>query len=555
MLRSLLAGIGESLATFRDVFRNPNLRRIQLAFAGSITGDWAYGIAAVVYAYEHGGAAAVGLLGLIRWLPSAAVSPFAALLGDRYRRERVMLATDFTRATIMAAAGAAAISGATPAIVFTLVAVAQIVATAFRPAQAALLPSLATKPEELTAANVASSSIESIGTFAGPALGGLLLAFTSPGVVFAATAGAYLWSAVNVSRIKSPVQPETARTKLDFRRDAAAGFHAIASERDLRLVVGLYTAQTLVAGALNVLIVVTALQLLDIGRSGVGFLNSAIGVGGVVGAVVAIALVGRRRLAADFGFGLLFWGVPIALLAVWPNYLVAFVLLTLVGVGNTLVDVAGSTLLQRTVSDEVLARVFGILESLLLGSIGLGAIIAPALVAGLGIRAALIAAGCFLPLLAIISWRRLARIDAATAVPEHELALLRANPIFAPLPPSTLEHLARNLAPVHVPAGETIFRQGDAGDRFYLIEDGEVEISVDGGPQIVQDAGHYFGEIALLRNVPRTATVRAKTDVDLYALDRDEFIGAVTGHAPSADAADAVIGTRLTGLRAGVASV
>jgi MFS family permease len=556
MLRSLRGHLGESLATFRDVFRNPNLRRIQLAFVGSITGDWAFGVAAAVYAYEHGGAAAVGLIGLIRWLPSAVVAPFSALLGDRYRRERVMLGTDLTRASLMGAAAAAALLGAPSAAVFALAGSVQVVATAFRPAQAALLPSLATRPEELTAANVASSSIESVGSFAGPALGGLMLGFTSPGVVFATTAGLYLWSALNVSRIRTEVEREREpAAEMDFRTEAAAGFRAIAHERDLRVVVFLYTSQTLVAGALNVLIVVTALQLLDIGRSGVGFLNSGIGVGGVIGALVAIALVGRRRLAQDFGFGLLFWGIPIALIGVWPNYAVAFLLLTVVGLGNTLVDVAGLTLLQRTVSDAVLARVFGVLESLILGSIGLGAIIAPALIAGLGIRTALIVAGSFLPLLALVSWRRLAQIDATTVVPEHQLALLRANSIFAPLPGSTLEHLATALDAVEFAAAETIFRQGDPGDRFYLVDRGEVEVSVDGGAPVVLGPGDYFGEIALLRGIPRTATVTARTAVDLLALDRDEFIAAVTGHAPSAEAADAVIGARLGGLRSGVASV
>jgi predicted MFS family arabinose efflux permease len=483
------------------------------------------------------------------------VAPFTALLGDRYRRERVMLATDLTRASLMVGAAAAALGHAHPAFVLGLAASAQIAATAFRPAQAALLPSLASRPEELTAANVASSSIESVGSFAGPALGGLLLGFTSPGVVFACTAATYLWSGLNVSRIRPRVEAKPSeRAKVDFRREAAAGFHAIARERDLRLVVLLYGAQTLVAGALNVLIVVTALRLLDIGRSGVGFLNSGIGVGGMVGTLVAIALVGRRRLAADFGFGLLFWGVPIALIGVWPHYAVAFALLTLVGVGNTLVDVAGLTLLQRTVSDEVLARVFGVLESMLLGSIGIGAIFAPAVIGLLGIRAALIAAGCFLPALVLLSWRRLAQIDARTVVPEH-LALLRSNPIFGTLPPSTLEHLARSLVPVRFTAGATIFEQGDVGDRFYLIDRGEVEIAVDSASPIVEGAGDSFGEIALLRDVPRTATVTARTDADLYALDRDEFIAGVTGHAQSAAAADAVIGARLGGLRAGVASV
>jgi MFS family permease len=479
------------------------------------------------------------------------------VLGDRYRRERVMLSVDLTRATAMGAAAVAVFAGAPAALVFALAALVQVVATAFRPAQAALLPALATRPEELTAANVVSSTIESVGSFAGPALGGLLLAVTSTGAVFAATAGAYLWSAFNVARIRREVAAEEERRAPEehLGREALAGFRAISGERDLRVIVGLYGAQTFVAGALNVLIVVTALRELDLGKAGVGYLNAAVGIGGIVGGVAAAGLVGRRRLASAFAFGLVFWGLPIALIGAFPHVAVALLLLGLIGIGNTLVDVTGLTLLQRTVSDEVLARVFGVLESLLLGTIGVGAITAPALVSAFGVRGALIAVGALLPALVIVSSGRFIRMDAKAVVPARRLRLLELSPIFAPLPASTLEHLARAMEEARFQAGAEIFRQGDEGDRFYVIADGDVEISVDGREPTLHGPGGYFGEIALLRNVPRTATVRAKTDVELYALDRDEFISAVTGHAESAQAANAVIGARLGSLRAGVASV
>ncbi|MDQ2982632.1 MAG: MFS transporter [Actinomycetota bacterium] len=555
MPQGLTKRAGESLRAFHDVFRNPNLRRIQLAWIGSITGDWAYSVALAVYAYEHGGAAAVGVVGLIRWIPSAIAAPFAAVLGDRYRRERVMLTVDLTRAIAMGVAAAAVFAGAPAPAVFVLAALVQVVATAFRPAQAALLPSLASRPEELTAANVTSSTIESVGSFAGPALGGLLLALTSTEVVFAATAGAYVWSALNVARIRREAQVEERREQEHLAVEALAGFRAIGKEPNLRIVVGLYGAQTFVAGALNVLIVVTALQQLDLGRAGVGYLNAAVGVGGILGGIAAIALVGRRRLASAFAFGLVFWGLPIALVGVYPHVAVALLLLGLIGVGNTLVDVTGLTLLQRTVSDDVLARVFGVLESMLLGTIGIGAITAPALVSALGVRGALIAVGAFLPLLTLVAWRRLRRMDEQMVAPVRQLQLLRLSPIFAPLPSATLEHLASSMEETRFPAGAEIFRQGDEGDRFYLIADGEIEISVDGREPVTHGAGGSFGEIALLRNVPRTATVRAKSDVELYAIDRDDFTSAVTGHAASAAAANAVIGARLGSFRTGVASV
>ena len=466
-----------------------------------------------------------------------------------------MVASDVLRALAMAAAAAAILGGAPAGVIYALAGFVSVVSTAFRPAQAALLPSLARTPEELTASNVASTTIESVGSFAGPALGGLLLAATSAGVVFAATAATFVWSALLVLGVASE-PPAGARGRgPGIRAEALAGFRTIAVEARLRLVVALYGAQTLVAGALNVLIVVAALDLLDLGKSGPGFLNSAVGVGGLAGAVVALALVGRRRLATDFGLGLFLWGVPIALIGVWPHEAPALVLLAVLGVGNTLVDVAALTLLQRAAPDEVLARVFGVIESLLVGAVGLGAILAPLLVSLFGIRGALIATGALLPVLTVLSWRRLVRIDSEVTVPVRELGLLRGLPMFAPLSGATLEHLAGSLRGLRVRAGEEIVREGEPGDHFYVIASGEVDVRVGGRPATELGPGDYFGEIALLREVPRTATVVASTDVELFTLDRDEFVAAVTGHPESRDAADAVIGARLGTLRSGMASI
>src|SRR2546423_1665718 len=331
-----------------------------------------------------------------------------------------------------------------------------------------------------------------------------------------------------------------------------AGFRTIARERRLRLLVGLFSAQTFVDGMLNVLIVVIALKLLDTGRAGVGFLNSAVGIGGLLGALAAAALVGRRRLAADFGLGIFIWGVPIALVAVWPNQVFALVLLGIVGIGNTLVDVSGMTLLQRAAPDEVLARVFGVLESLLLLTVGLGALVAPLLLNWLGTRGALIVAGALLPAVVVPAWPRLNAIDRAARVPAERVELLRKSPIFAPLPEATLEQLADRLDEVRVVSGHEVVRQGEAGDRFYLVGTGTLDVAVDGRPVQHLGPGESFGEIALLRDVPRTATVTARSDAVLYTLDRGPFISAVTGFASSLSAAEAVIGMRLGPARGGI---
>jgi MFS family permease len=556
-VRRLLGHLAESGRAFSDVFRNESLRRIELAWAASILGTWAYGIAVVVYAYDQGGPTAVGVVGLGRWLAAAVASPFAALLGDRYDRRWVMVASDLARAGLIAAAAVAAFADAPAIAIYVIAGLVGVAATAFRPAEAALIPSLARTPEELTAANVAASTIESVGIFGGPAIGGLLLATTGPGVVFLVTACALLGSAFLVAGVKPLGE---AKEKVEHEAGSVvdellAGFRTIARERRLRLLVGLFSAQTFVDGMLNVLIVVIALKLLDSGQAGVGFLNSAVGVGGLLGALAAAALVGRGRQAADFGIGIFIWGIPIALVAVWPNQAFVLVLLAVVGIGNTIVDVSGMTLLQRAAPDEVLARVFGVLESLLLLTVGLGAIVAPLLLNWLGTRGALIVAGALLPVVVIPAWPMLNAIDRAAEVPAERLDVLRANPIFGPLPESTLEQLAQALDEVLVQSGEEVVRQGEPGDRFYLVKDGALEVRVDGALVQSLGPGGSFGEIALLRDVPRTATVRARTAAVLYALERRDFLAAVTGFGPSLSAAEAVIGMRLGPGRAGIVRV
>ncbi|MGH3131853.1 MAG: MFS transporter, partial [Gaiellaceae bacterium] len=495
----------ESLGAFRAVFANANLRRLELAWAFSITGFFAYIVTLAVFAYEEGGAAAVGLVALIRVVPALVFAPFVAGLGDRYPRERVMLAVSLGRGVAMAATAAAALADAPELVVYALAVLVAVISSAFRPAQAALVPALAATPEELTAANVVATTIESVGVFIGPALAGLLLAAASTGVAFTAAAVLFFASALMAGRIRRPADGERtpSERKEGVTRSMLAGFRTIGLDRALRVIVGLYGAQLAVAGALQVLIVVSSVELLDLGEAGVGFLNSAIGIGGILGAVASVALVGRQRLAMGFGVGLLLWGVPIALIGLVPEAAAALLLLAVVGVGNTVADVSALTLLQRSVPDEVLSRVFGVLQSVFVAGIGLGSIAAPLLIELIGVRGALIATGALLPALVALLWSRLRAIEAGAVVPERQLELLRAIPIFSPLPAATLEPLAARLAAASFEPGAEIVRQGDRGDRFYVVDEGELEVVVDGRPATPLGPGGYFGEIALLRDVPR----------------------------------------------------
>lgn len=542
----MTARVAESLAAFRGVFANRNIRRVQLAFAGSVTGTYAYSIAVAVFAYKADGVTAVGVLTAVRLATAAAVAPLAASIADRRRRERVMLASDLVRIATVGTAAVAAQLGWSSFVVYVAAILTTVAGTVFRPAEAALLPTIARTPEELTAANVSSSTIDSVGSFVGPALGAFLLALASPSVVFAVTAAAFAWSASLIASVRSPPRERTVEgdTPDADRHGLLGGVRAIGREPRLRLLIGLYGAQALVAGALSVLVVVTALRLLDLGSAGVGVLEAASGIGSIVGAAVMLALLARNRLGEDLAAGIFLWGAPLVVLGLFVSTPVAVIALGLVGLGNTLVDVSAITLLQRATPKAVAARVFGVLESAIVAGMALGALLAPALVGLAGPRGALIVTGALLPVLVILTWRQLRVIDAGAGVDEALMAGLRDVPFLAPLPLSTLEFLAGRLAPLELEAGRLLLRAGEPGDRFYVLTAGTIAIELPDGAKL-ETAPAYVGEIALLRDVPRTATVEAWTDCELWALERDDFLAAVTGHAGSTGIAQDVVATRV----------
>jgi MFS family permease len=322
----------------------------------------------------------------------------------------------------------------------------------------------------------------------------------------------------------------------------AVGFSTVARAPRARLLVGLILGQTFVRGCLNVLIVVAVFRVLHGSAADVGYLTGAIGVGGLVGAMGGMTL-GGRRLAVPFGLSLVFWGVPIMLIAPKPYLAVAIFLLAIVGAANSVEDVAVFTLLQRIVPDEALTRVLGLVWGLAMAGVAIGSIAAPLVVDAIGPRPAFVVVGSILPLLTLLSYRRLVEIDK-TAAPAAELELVARVPMFAPLSIATKERVAASLLPISVPAGDVVIRAGEEGDRFYIVAAGEFDIDAGGRHSTAREADH-FGEIALLRDVPRTATVRAKVDSQLYALERERFLAVITGHSAARKAGEAVAEARL----------
>jgi predicted MFS family arabinose efflux permease len=497
-----------------------------------------------VYAYETDGIAAVGIIAFVRVVAGAVASPWLSVLADRRPRRLVLIWTDLARGAVLALMAVLAVAGAASFVVYVLAVLAAVAEPLFRSAQVAFTPSLVRTPEELTAANVLASGVESVGLFAGPALGALLLVVAGTGTVLAVTAGLSLLAVALVARIGHAGRP-TAETSTARSQTFLAGWRAIVAEPGLRVLSALFAAQTFVSGMVSVLIVVLAIELLDLGTAGVGWLDGMIGVGATIGVLAVAGIAGRARLAGPFGLGLLLWGMPLVLVAAWPETGPALVLLALVGIGNTLVDVTGVTLMQRAAADAVLGRVYGAFEALVLVAMGVGSLITPVLVSLLGTRGAILVAGLVLPVILLPLWRPLVAIDGAAEAPREQVALLRAIPIFAPLGPPELERLARALTEARVERGEVVFAEGSHGDRFFVIAEGRAEVDIGGRRVRDLEPGDFFGEIALLRDVPRTATVRATAPLRLLALDRDTFVTTVTGHPASAEAAGTIVAAHL----------
>jgi MFS family permease len=535
-IRSRLADAGDAFASNT---RNPQLRRAQLSFLGAWTAEWAFTVALGIVAYRDGGATAVGLVGLLRMLPSALLAPLLSPLADRGRRERVLVLVSTLRGLATAAAAlVAAVSG--PAVaVYALAVLSTIAATLFRPAHSALLPSLCRTGHELASANVVRGMLDSAATLVGPLLAAVLLGVSGVPVVFAVAAGASLLSAAVLVglRYEAPPRPPAERPRLVA--EAVEGVRAVVGSGDLTLVMVLAAAQALTRGALTVLSVVVAIELLGTGEPGAGALMTAVGVGAVLGSLAASLLVGTSRLGTWFACGVALWGLPLVVVGLVPQQAVALVVLAFVGAGNALIDVAGFTLLGRLAPDEVLGRVFGVLESTVAVFMGIGGVVASVVVETWGTRVALVAIGLVCPVLALASSTRLRRLDHAVGVRDRDVALLQRVPMLRALPLPSIEQLARGLEPLTVPVGQTLFHQGDAGDVYFVIESGEAEVVGDGRVVATLGPGEGFGEIALLREVRRTASIRARSELRLLALPSDRFLPVVMGYTPSATEASA----------------
>jgi hypothetical protein len=529
----------------RQVAANGSLRRVEAGWLIAIAAEWAYLVTLLVFAYDTGGIVAVGLLSTLRLLPAAGLGPLLISVTDAMPRGRILAGVHSSRGLAVAVVAFMVVADMPLPAIVAVVTVEGILATLHRPTTMSLLPALARSPEELIAGNAVTSSGEAIGVLIGPAAGAVLLTLGGAALGLSAPAAAFGVAALVVARIDRGAASRATRSAHLGASRALAGFSALRSYPSAGSLVAIFISQTFVRGVLVVLLVAASVELLGLGRAGVGYLNSAIGAGGVLGGIVAFGLVMRRDLARPFSISLAAWGIPIVLIGLAPESILAFAFLGVLGLANAVLDVSGFTLLQRSVPNELRAIVFGALESLVGLSVAAGSFLAPVLVTLVGLQPAMVLVGMLLPALALLTRRTVRTAEHAAVVPHRELAVLRAIPMFAPLTLTALERLAGGMLAVRFDPGTTIIRQGEPGHDYFVLASGTADVIQDAVHIGVLRAGDGFGEIALLRDVPRTASVVGRDAVEAFRLPRAVFLEAVTGNVVSADLADRVVSERL----------
>ena len=530
------------LAVLRRVLASRRLRRVELAFLGFGISEYGVWVVVLVFAFRRGGTSAAGVIAAVQLLPAAVVAPLAARLIDARGAAATLCGGYVAQAVSLGAAAALVLTGAPAAVVYAGAVVAASAVTLTRPAQSALLPALVQTPAQLTAANVVSGWADNVTLLAGPALASVMLAIAGPGWALIVFAVVVAGSAVVVAPLHrlghGGVAEDAEEAEVSLReavRSAPGALPALA----------MLAAQYAVLGALDVLEVVLAALVLGLGAGGAGYLGAVFGAGGVVGAVVALALVGRHRLARPLLLAGAVWGAAFIAMGAWPALGAALCLLAVAGASRTVLDVGGRTILHRTVPAPLHGRVFGVLEGLEMLGLAVGSISVPLMVTIAGPRGAVVVIGGLLIVVPLVTAPALRKIEGAAPALDVELGVLRNVPLFAMLNAPVLEDLARALTGVQAPAGETIATEGQPGDQYFVVAAGELEVSIGGEYIRTLGPGDGFGEIALLHEGVRTATVTCRSEVTLYALARASFLEAVTGSRQAHRVASELVAERL----------
>lgn len=524
-----------SLAAYRRVFANPALARLLIGEFVSSIGDWLYLVALLVVVYQPGGSALLlGIIGAARVVPYIVLSVPAGIIADRYDRRAILIVTDLGRGVIMLVLALLVATHGPILWIVVLSFLAACLSAFFGPAIGALLPSLARDETELGPANAAWSSLDNLAFVIGPALagvlialGGLPLAFLLNAVSFGIIA-AVLWRIPRPTPAASPVAaaPSAAAETPAAVRDLARPMAGVAL---------IDITDGFVSGGLAMLTVVIALDVLHAGDAATGWLNAAIGLGGLIGALLSGPVTLRQRLEVPLLAGGLTLGVGVVLLGQAGALVPALGAMVIAYAGLLLLEVITTTLFQRAVPDAIRGRALGALHTLIVAAYALGAFVTPLLATAIGTVLLLALLGGTMAVATVIGVFLLGRAARAEAHIDPAARRFVELPLFDGLAPIALELTARRLVRQPVRAGDVIVRQGEPADRFHFIVEGTFSVSeiAEGGPHTLRLLGpdEVFGEIGLLRRVPRTATVTAETDGTLLSLGGEEFVELVSSAA------------------------
>lgn len=527
----------------RAALGNPDVARLETVWAAAALVRWALAILIALYAYQLGGAGAVGVVAVVRMVPAALLAPRLSLVADQRSRRGVLLVSLGARLLLALGLWVVVVRDGHWALLLVLAAAFGVADSLQKPAQAALFGVHARNPTELAAATTLWSMLDNAAFLAGSLLVGVLVTLTGLSTAFAACLVPLVLAIVVLLGLPRDTPPPPLG-EVHVRDEMLAGVRTIMRSARLRLLTGLLAADVFVQAVVDVLLVIVAIRVVGLGEAGAGWLSAAWGAGGILGGLLAAALHAQRRLGAGIAGGLVCSGLPLLAIALWPDGGLAVLMMIGLGIGFGVVEVALLTLTQRLVAADVLARVYGAQETLTIAVMALGSVVASGLVLLAGERGALVVAGLALPAVAVVLVPAIRRLGVGVPADHSDFELLRGVAPFATLPVATVETLAVRADRRYLHEGEDVVTQGAHGDAFFVIVSGVVEVFEDGMFRRRQGPGEFFGEIALLRDCERTATVRAASRLELLLVSRGEFLAAVA-HPRTRHGLDAVATQRL----------
>ena len=537
--------IADWFGGYRSALAHRDVRLLFGALVTSATGSWAYNVALLAFVFDRTHSLAwVGAAGLGRFLPALVFSAYGGVIAERSERIRLMVSSDIVCAVLQVALAIDAAATGPVALAIVLAALTSCANIVYNPAVAATIPSLVDE-DELVAANALNGTIENLVVVSGPAIGALLLLIGSPALAFAVNAASFAVSALVVSRISVRSRPVdvTEEGTAGPLRQMSVGVRTIVSLRAARTLVAFSVLVSFVYGTDTVLFVGVSSQKLGTGTEGFGYLLAGLGVGGILMAAAVDRMAGSRSLAPIILAGVAGYCLPTALLTVIHSPVLAFLLQVVRGGSTLVVDVLAVTALQRSVPSEQLARVFGVFFAFVLAAISLGTLLTPIVVNNFSLDTGLLVMAIGPFALGLFGYPALLAIDRESAgradVLAPRVAVLEQLGIFATATRPILERLAGVATEVEFGPGTEIVREGDPADALFVLVDGEVEVTARGEAGGTEQrirtmtAPSYFGEIGVLEQIPRTATVTALGECRCERIEGDELLDALTTAPPS----------------------